>query len=102
MTNYEPFLTTDGDLHNNTIFALHIEQDGLLNEHQRLSYTHIFTDNSEKDMPRIEVYKNNEGNWLFRISIVADSPICCELTSNASFSETQLHIAHDCKTHIFV
>ena len=103
MTNYEPFLTTDGDLHNNTIFALHIEQDGLLNEHQRLSYTHIFTDNSEKDMPRIEVYKNNGNDWLFRISIVADSPICCELTSNSSFTQAQLHIAHDCQdTHFCI
>ena len=103
MTNYEPFVTTEGELHNNAIFVLHIEQNGLLQENTRLSYAHIFTDNSEKDMPRIEVYKNNEGNCLFRISMIADSPICCEVTSNASFSEAQLHIAHDCQdTHFCI
>lgn len=103
MTNYEPFVTTEEELHNNAIFVLHIEQNGLLQENTRLSYAHIFTDNSEKDMPRIEVYKNNEGNWLFRISMIADSPICCEVTSNASFSEAQLYIAHDCQdTHFCI
>ena len=103
MTNYEPFVTTEGEPHNNAIFVLHIEQNGLLRENTRLSYAHIFTDNSEIDMPRIEVYKNNEGNWLFRISMIADSPICCEVTSNASFSEAQLHIAHDCQdTHFCI
>ena len=67
MTNYEPFSITQ-ELDTETIFALRVEQNGLLNEEQRLVYQHTFTDNSEDDMPRIEVYRSLEKGWLIRVS----------------------------------
>ena len=56
LSNYTPFVEPTS--HDATpIFSLRIERDGLLAEEQRLAYKHIFTDNSEEDMPRIEVYQ---------------------------------------------
>ena len=46
MSNYEPFRV---EAQGEPIFALRIEQDGLLNEDRRSHYTHVFTDNSEED-----------------------------------------------------
>ena len=108
MSNYEPFrVEAQGD----TIFTLHIEQSGLLQEAFLSQHKHIFTDNSEEDIPRIEVYRGDRvpqsttsvfGNpaeardadgWLMRVSQLAHSPICCELVSDRAFTKGTLHIA---------
>ena len=99
MSNYEPFRV---EAQGEPIFALRIEQDGLLNEEERSHYAHVFTDNSEEDMPRIEVYREAIGEsleargkdgWLMRVSQIAQSPICCELQSDKNFTQGVLHIA---------
>ena len=103
MINYEPFRV---ETHGTTIFTLRIEPNGLLRDEQRASYKHIFTDNSEEDMPRIEVYREDIGDgqlaigdkgWLMRVSQIAQSPICCELQSDKDFTQGALHIAADCQ-----
>lgn len=96
MTNYEPF-GVDQALDAEPIFALSVEQNGLLKEEQRSVYQHTFTDNSEDDMPRIEVYRSSEKEWLIRVSQIATSPICCELACNGDFTHGQLYIAGDCQ-----
>lgn len=96
LSNYEPFLVQSPQ--ENPIFILRIEQEGLLCEEQRQGYQHIFTDNSEEDMPRIEVFrevKGEEGGWLIRVSQIANSPICCEIECDATFTGGILHIARD-------
>ena len=99
MSNYEPFRV---EAQGEPIFTLRIEQDGLLNEEERSHYAHVFTDNSEEDMPRIEVYREDIGEsleargkdgWLMRVSQIAQSPICCELQSDKDFTQGVLHIA---------
>ena len=95
MTNYEPF-GVDQELDTKPIFVLEVEQNGLLHDEQRSAYQHVFTDNSEDDMPRIEVYRSLEKGWLLRISQVAHSPICCELACSSDFTSGLLHIAEDC------
>ena len=95
LTNYEPFLA-DTDLPNEAIFVLRIEQSNLLSEQQRTAYKHIFTDQSEEDMPRIEVYQTQQKDcWLMRISQFANSPICCELECNANFTAAILRVVPD-------
>ena len=96
MTNYEPFGITQ-ELDTEPIFALRVEQNGLLSMEQREVYPHVFTDNSEDDMPRIEVYRSLEKEWLIRISQIATSPICCELVCDADFTRGMLHIDADCQ-----
>ena len=96
MTNYEPFGITQ-ELDTEPIFTLKVEQNGLLSMEQREVYPHVFTDNSEDDMPRIEVYRSLEKEWLIRISQIATSPICCELVCNGDFTHGQLYIVGDCQ-----
>ena len=96
MTNYEPFGMTQ-ELDTEPIFALKVEQNGLLSMEQREVYPHVFTDNSEDDMPRIEVYRSLEKEWLIRISQIATSPICCELVCDADFTRGHLHVVEDCQ-----
>ena len=96
MTNYEPFSITQ-ELDTEPIFTLKVEQNGLLSMEQREVYPHVFTDNSEDDMPRIEVYRSLEKEWLIRFSQIATSPICCELVCDADFTRGHLHMVEDCQ-----
>ena len=96
MTNYEPF-GVDQALDTEPIFTLKVEQNGLLSMEQREVYPHVFTDNSEDDMPRIEVYRSLEKEWLIRISQIATSPICCDLVCDADFTRGHLHVVEDCQ-----
>ena len=96
MTNYEPFGITQ-ELDTEPIFTLKVEQNGLLSMEQREVYPHVFTDNSEDDMPRIEVYRSLEKEWLIRFSQIATSPICCELVCDADFTRGMLHIDAECQ-----
>ena len=96
MTNYEPFSVSQ-ELDAEPIFVLKVEQDGLLLEEQRKAYQHVFTDNSEDDMPRIEVYRSLEKDWLIRVSQIATSPICCELACKSDFTHGMLHIDAECQ-----
>lgn len=102
MTNYEPFRVEKGDV----VFTLRIEQMGLRTEETSHTYQHIFTDQSEENMPRIEVYRSErqeaegekrDAGWLIRVSMVAKSAICCEMVCNADFTSGKLHIAEGCK-----
>ena len=97
LSNYTPFVEPTS--HDATpIFSLRIERDGLLAEEQRLAYKHIFTDNSEEDMPRIEVYQaKDDEQWLMRVSQIANSPICCELQADKNFTQAVLHITAEYK-----
>ena len=105
LSNYKPFQVYSPQ--DSPIFILHIEQVGLLHEEQRCGYQHVFTDNSEEDMPRIEVFrevkgenekvKGEEEGWLMRVSQIAKSPICCEIECDAAFTKGVLHIAKDCR-----
>ena len=87
-------------------------------------WTHVLTDNAEEDMPRIEVYRSSledgavrlqdaetaigrpeglsvigyrSGGWLFRVAMVANAPICCEMECSENFTEGVLYIMPDCQ-----
>lgn len=57
-------------------------------------YTHFFTDRTQADMPRIEVYQSQD-EWLFRVAISADAPVCCEVRMNKDFRKAALAIIAD-------
>jgi len=73
-------------------FAIALETVDALGE--PTGYAHFFTDNAETDMPRIEVYRKDEG-WLFRIAQVADAPLCCEIRVSKDFRQATLALLRD-------
>ena len=84
LTNYEPFKVSEGE----PLFVIR-QVDASPASAETMS--HVFTDTSDDDMPRIEVYRNDEGR-LFRVSVIKDSPICFEMWAPLDFSEAKLHI----------
>lgn len=105
MTNYEPFKTQPAiSTDVLPIFQLQASQNGLLEAAHIANYQLLFTDQSDEDMPRIEVFQTQyptsiaqDGGWLLRVSQIAHSPICCEIECTRDFAKGLLHIAHDCQ-----
>lgn len=110
MTNYEPFREPSPTSFlevrelDEEIFTLRVEGHEAKGERQiGEGWTHVLTDNAEEDMPRIEVYRaiRREGDeareWLFRVAMVANAPICCEMECSEDFTEGVLHILPDCQ-----
>ena len=115
MTNYEPFReptpnpSLKGRELDEEIFTLRVEGDEARGEEAKgerqigEGWTHVLTDNAEEDMPRIEVYRaiRREGDeargWLFRVAMVANAPICCEMECSENFTEGVLYIMPNCQ-----
>ena len=99
------------------IFTLSVEMEEAKGERQiGEGWTHVLTDNAEEDMPRIEVFRSSledargasysledaslqfrGGEWLFRVAMVANAPICCEMECSEDFTEGVLYIMPDCQ-----
>lgn len=111
MKNYEPFREptpnpAKGRELGEEIFTLCVEGDeakGKVQGARGEEWTHVLTDNAEEDMPRIEVYRaiRREGDeareWLFRVAMVANAPICCEIECNEDFTKGVLYMMPDCQ-----
>ena len=63
LTNYAPFRQSTNDPQPATLFAIRL-QDGPLPSKE--GWKHIYTDMSDDDMPRIEMY-SHEGEWMFLV-----------------------------------
>ena len=113
--------------HSTPIFTLRVEGNEAKGERREAvgeEWTHVLTDNAEEDMPRIEVYRSSledgavrlqdaetaigrpeglsvigyrNGGWLFRVAMVANAPICCEMECSEDFTEGVLYIMPDCQ-----
>ena len=102
MPNYAAFREEEvAGLDESPLFVLRIDSTGLLGEAEQAVYRHLYTDSSEEDMPRIEVYQRADGGWWLRVAIQAKAPICCEIECDAHFHSAVLHLDTDCADRRF-
>ena len=59
------------------------------------SWSHIYTDTSDDDMPRIEMYRK-DGAWLFRVSMSREGEIVSTMECSSDWSEVKLYMRTDC------
>lgn len=88
--NLAPFrVSTEANTDADILFAIDLQAAEAFGE--VTDYQHFFTDNSEDDMPRIEVYQS-EAEWLFRVAQVAKAPVCCEIRMTKDFRNATLSV----------
>ena len=64
LTNYAPFrFSQEGPCA--PLFTIHVQDASMPSAD---GWEHVYTDTSDEDMPRIEMYKR-PGEWLFRVSV---------------------------------
>lgn len=91
LTNYAPFLSP---LTSNIspLFTICVN-DG---EAPSLDgWSHVYTDMSDDDMPRIEMYRKDEA-WLFRVSMSREGEIVSVMECKADWSEVNLYMRVEC------
>ena len=89
LSNYSPFLLDETDV--TYVFIIHVH-DGALPSAQ--GWEHVYTDTSDDDMPRIEMYRK-DGLWLFRISVSKAGEVVSTMQCSADWREVHLWIQPD-------
>jgi len=87
LTNYAPFLSTL-DANSSTLFAIRVREEAMPGAQ---GWEHIYTDTSDDDMPRIEMYRR-AGEWLFRVSVAREGEIVSEMVCSEDWREVQLYM----------
>lgn len=83
LPNYTPFrISTDAS----PLFVIHVEDGDIPSSD---NWEHVYTDRSDEDMPRIEMYRL-AGQWLFRVSMSREGEIVCAMRCSEDWSEVSL------------
>lgn len=87
LTNYAPFLTDETGT--TDLFIIRVSDQPVPDAQD---WEHIYTDRSDDDMPRIEMYRRSD-EWLFRVSMYRESEVVCAMRCRADWSEVNLFLA---------
>ena len=85
LTNYEPFVTEPAE----ALFFIRVLTSALPSTE---GWTSVYTDRSDEDMPRIEMYKKDNA-WLFCVSMYRDSEVVCAMECAADWHEVKLYMS---------
>jgi hypothetical protein len=86
LSNYAPFLLDENE--GSHMFIIHVHDSEMPSAD---GYEHVYTDVSDDDMPRIEMYKRPD-EWLFRISVMREGEIVSTMRCKADWSEVDLYM----------
>jgi hypothetical protein len=86
LSNYAPFITDEAE--GNYMFKIHVSDAPVPDAE---GWEHVYTDRSDEDMPRIEMYQH-AGEWLFRISMYREGDIVSAMRCSADWHEVELFI----------
>ena len=89
MPNYAPFLIDETD--ESHVFIIHVSDEPIP---ETDLWEHLYTDRSDEDMPRIEMYRRQD-EWLFRVSMYRDSDIECAMQCSGDWKEINLFLKPD-------
>ena len=86
--NYAPFLTSNlSPLASSPVLHLVIRDEALPAVE---GWTHVYTDRSDDDMPRIEMYRRDE-EWQFRFSMSGDGEVVGAFVCDAAMQNALLY-----------
>ena len=84
LPNYEPFLVDE--IRSTHVFTIRMNNASIPGTD---GWEHVYTDVSDQDMPRIEMYKRDE-RWLFRCSLRRDAKIVCAMICSKEWSRADV------------
>ena len=86
LPNYAPFSVDETDA--TCLFTINVHEESLPTAG---AWMHVYTDKSDEDMPRIEMYQQ-DGEWLFRVSVYRDSEEVCAMRCSADWKQVDLYL----------
>ena len=88
LTNYAPFQMTNDQLPMTDLFAICVCGETMPGVE---GWEHVYTDTSDDDMPRIEMYKR-AGEWQFRVSVSREGEIVSTMVCSEDWKDVQLYM----------
>jgi len=89
LTNYAPFMLDE--IEPTYVFIIHVHEAPLPSTE---GWQHLYTDRSDEDMPRIEMYKR-DGEWMFRTSMWRETEIVSAMQCSADWREVNVYMKTD-------
>ncbi len=86
LSNYAPFLTDENA--GTCLFTITVHEEPIPSTE---GWQTVYTDQSDEDMPRIEMYQRDE-EWLFCVSMYRDSAIECAIRCSADWQRVELYL----------
>ena len=86
LMNYAPFETDE--IAQTHMFIIHVRDEKMPDCGR---YEHVYTDTSDDDMPRIEMYRK-PGEWFFRISMVREGDIISAMRCSTDWKDVTLYM----------
>ena len=89
--NYAPFATTP-------VASSELLFELVIGQVQPASVELFYTDTSDDDMPRIEMYRVKEGKdngWLFRLAPFKTAEVCAEIRTSEAFRQATLQVTDE-------
>lgn len=87
LPNYEPFLSSPSASRLSPLFTIRVSTESMPSTE---GWEHVYTDKSDEDMPRIEMYKQPD-KWLFLVSMYRESAVVSAIECSADWSEVNLY-----------
>ena len=88
LPNYAPFICGTNDSSSHPLFVIRVHNEAMPSVE---GYEHVFTDKSDEDMPRIEMYKSPD-EWLFRVSMYRESQVVSVMRCASDWSVVDLYM----------
>lgn len=89
MTNYVPF-ETELPADKQPLFELQVEEPQDTLPAMEAGWETVYTDKSDEDMPRIEIYSNGE-DWILREAMSREAEPCLQISASHDFSRCRLN-----------
>ena len=86
LTNYAPFMLDE--IAPTHVFIIHVHEAPLPTTD---GWQHLYTDRSDEDMPRIEMYQR-EGEWMFMTSMWRETEIVSAMQCSADWREVNVYM----------
>lgn len=86
LTNYAPFKSVQTD--ETHVFIIRVKGSSMPSTD---GWEHVYTDTSDDDMPRIEMYRHPD-EWLFRVSVLREGEIVSTMRCSADWREVDLYM----------
>ena len=89
LTNYAPFRMERRA--EEPLFTIRVHDEPMPSPE---GWEHVYTDTSDEDMPRIEMYRQAD-EWLFRVSLYRESDIVSTMRCSSNWQEVNLYMTTD-------
>lgn len=99
LSAYAPFECSEAEAEDSgfSLFTLEVSSDAW----QLKGEVALIDENSEENMPRIDIYRTEQEGWQFRMSVNHSSPVCCVMDAEADLKRARACVSGTASSVIY-